>query len=403
MAKRRRRRRQNGGFLTVLAVLAVVGILVVAAVCLLGNPFQRTGTIVSGSMGSFHLADAVIVRNETVTDVEGLKSVTFYADEGELVNAGRKIADTYATGYSLSDLNKLMNTRTNIKALVKTELTSRYNDTQLDSLDEAVQSYAREMGLYVRGKAQGNLVNLERQITSSMTRRHTYLRERLSTNASQSLIDAYDVESALVGKIKSGTSTFVAKGDVIVSFYTDGYETMLGVDGFNDITSGEVRSVLAGETPQMSTAQRGRTAVFREVQTQGWYLLLLSNDKDWNPVEGQTYGIKLNGFEDVAITGKVTSFARSGNEVLVRMEVTGNVRAVINTRTASAEVYESNVTGLQVPVSALHFQNEQWGVVLSDGNGIFVPVDVLMQDQHNAVVESRIPDALHPGQKVILF
>lgn len=402
MAKRRRNRR-NGGFLTVLAVLVVIGILAVAVIFLLGNPFQQTGTIVSGSMGAFHLADAVIVRNEKVTDVEGLKSVTFYADEGELVYTGRKIAETYATGYSLTDLNKLMYTRGNIKSLVKTELTSRYNDTQLDSLDEAVQNYAREMGLYVRGKAQGNLVNLERQLTSAMTRRHNYLRERLSSNASQSLIDQYDTESSLVAKIKSGTTTFVAKSDVIISFYTDGYETMLGVGGFNDISAGQARSVLAGDTPQMTTAQRGRTAVFREVEPQGWYLLLLSNDKDWNPVQGQTYSVKLNGFEDLVITGQVTSFARSGNEVLVRMEVTGNVRSVLNTRTASAEVYESNVSGLQVPVNALHFQNDQWGVVLSDGNGIFVPVDVLMQDQQHAVIESRVPDALHPGQKVILF
>ena len=85
------------------------------------------------------------------------------------------------------------------------------------------------------------------------------------------------------------------------------------------------------------------------------------------------------------------------------MFVTSNVRTVLNTRTSQATVGELYVSGLQVPLNALRQQNGQIGVVLTDGNGIFVPVEVLMQDNENAVVMPLDVGALAEGQKVRLF
>ena len=155
--------------------------------------------------------------------------------------------------------------------------------------------------------------------------------------------------------------------------------------------------------PEQTSAQRGRTPVFRKVRAGGWYLLLLSEDKNWNPVVGQSYKVELEGFDDQVVDATVTSFARSGGELLVRMSVSSDVRVVLNVRTANAQVGELYVSGLKVPLNALRQQNGQMGIVLTDDGGRFVPVTVIMQDNSYAVIQPLQAGALMEKQKIRVF
>lgn len=383
-------------------------VLLFVAVCVVGyggylavdSLVRRTAVIESGNMGNQYTARAVIVRDETLTDVEGLTSVVYYADEGEMVYRGSKIAEVYSSGYSQTDMNKLLNTRSEIKQLHKT-LNASYNDQQLDRMDAQIAEYAAEVRSLAQGRTDGNLLNLERQIQSALTSRQSYLKSRhMSDTNLQSL---YDTESSLLKKNASWTITYLADEDCIVSFYTDGYENTLTVDGFDEITAQQTRDVLNGVAPEQTSAQRGRTPVFRKVRAGGWYLLLLSEDKNWNPVVGQSYKVELEGFDDQVVDATVTSFARSGGELLVRMSVSSDVRVVLNVRTANAQVGELYVSGLKVPLNALRQQNGQMGIVLTDDGGRFVPVTVIMQDNSYAVIQPLQAGALMEKQKIRVF
>lgn len=401
MAKRRRRRRS--GLTTLLIVFVVTAAVGVIGYQIFTRVVQRTGVIESGDLGNQYIAQAVIMRDEEVVDTEGLTSVKYGVDEGELVYKGQKIAEVYSTGYSQTDVNKLLTIRSNIKTHVKSLLASNtYNDAQLDRLDGSALDYARELGMLVNGKAEGNLVNLERQLTGALTRRQTYLREKYYAS-DPTLAGLYDDEATLVKKIQSWTTSYLADRDCIISFYTDGWETLLPVAGFDEISPDLVSSVLAGDTPQLSTVQRGRTAVFRKVNPNGWYLLLLSTDKNWQPVTGQSYKVQLRGFDDYVFDGVVSTFTLTSVGHLVRMHVSGDVRPVLNARTAVAQVGEQYVSGLKVPVGALLTQGEYEGVVLTDSGGIFVPVQVIMRDNDYAVIQALTPGALYEGQRIRLF
>lgn len=403
MANRKKPRRKSGRLTTLLVMLIAGGLICFVGYTLIGGMVQRTAVVAAGSIGNKYAANAVVVRNEKVTDTEGLTTVKFYADEGELLYPGTKIADVYSSGYSQTDINKLLNTRTNIKTHVVTALASgSYMDTQLERLDATVMDYARELGLLVQGNAAGNLINLERQLTTALSQRQSHMREKYYSS-DPTLARLYDDETSLVKKIQSWTTPFLSTSTCIISFYTDDYETTLDTAVFDDITMEQVKGVLAGERPQMSSAQRGRTALFREITPTGYGLLLLSSDKNWNPVDGQTYQVSLSGYEDVSISGVITSSTRNGNELLVRMWVDGDVKPLLNTRTAQAQVSETYAIGLQVPVGALYRQNGQEGVVLTDGDGWFVAVTVLMRDNSIAVVQPLVAGTLQEGQRIRLF
>ena len=399
MKKRRKKRRVAFRFYVFLFVV-LCGFLY-SCYLVVGGMFEKTAVIMAGNMGNQYHANAVIVRNETLTSAEGLTSITYYADEGEVVYKGNKIAEIYSTGYSQTDMNKLLNIRTQIKNYHKTLAASTYTDLQLDRMDANVLQIASDIRSIARGKSTGNLLNLTRQMDTAMSSRQSYLRSKYSTE--QTLTGLYQNESTLLKKIASWTVTYIADTDCIVSFYTDGYENALPFDTADEITAGQIRAVLNGDDPQSTAAERGRTPVFRTVQNGSWYLMLLTNDKNWNPVTGQSYKVQLEGFDDTVFDATVTSFARSGSELLVRMSVPAKVRAVLNTRTAKATVGELYVSGLQVPLNALRQQNGETGVVLTDNGGLFVPVDVVMQDNRNAVIVPKSVGALSEGQKVLLF
>lgn len=397
MAKRRRRRRST--FSKVLLAVLAIGLLAVAAWAVFEFLIPKTAVVTSGSMGNQYRVEAVVVRDETVVDIEGLKRVIYHADEGEVVISGSKIADVYATGYSQGDINKLLNIRTNIKGQIKTLLASEYADAQLDRMDTQILDYARELGLLVRGRQRGNLLNLEDQLTGALKTRQTYLKSKYE-KSDQALIDYYREEEALVKKIQNWTHNYVATQNWIVSFYTDNYEKFLTVSGVDAITLDQAKLVLAGGEPPMTSSQRGRTAVYRQVNPGSWYILAIVNDKDWSPTDGQTYRIHLDGFDGNIVDGVVSSHTRVGNEVLVRLRVDSDVTPFLNVRTSTGTVGESRGSGLKVPESAIYRQNGQDGVV---AEGYFIPVNVISRDPNVAIVESVSPGALREGQRVRLF
>ncbi len=384
-------------------------LLLFAAMCLLGygvyiavdSMVQRTTVIESGNMGNQYTVDAVIVRDEKLTDAEGITSITYFADEGGYVFEGNKIAAVYSSGYSQTDMNKLLSVRAQIKEKHKLLANSVYGDTQLEQLEKAVMEFAREFELVVHGDASGNLQNLERQLQSAMDKRQNYLKTKYATD--QNLTSLYENEASLVKKIANWTNNRVASQDCIGSFYTDGYENYLKAADLESTTPTQVLSVLAGQQPPMTSAQRGRVAVYREVKPNGWYLLLISHDATWKPVDGQTLKVQLAGFEDHIVDGTVMSSTRTGNDLLIRLKVNGDVRPVLNIRTSQALVGEEYVSGYKVPLNALRDQGGQVGVVLTDRGGIFVPVEVVTQNNEFAIILPMAVGALGEGQKIRVF
>ena len=91
MKKRRKKRRVAFRFYVFLFVV-LCGFLY-ACYLVVGGMFEKTAVIMAGNMGNQYHANAVIVRNETLTSAEGLTSITYYADEGEVVYKGNKIAE----------------------------------------------------------------------------------------------------------------------------------------------------------------------------------------------------------------------------------------------------------------------------------------------------------------------
>ena len=123
-----------------------------------------------------------------------------------------------------TEINKLENYRSAIQQYHKEQVMKNYVDAQLEKLDLQVDTLALEVRTLVQGQGVGSLNNLEKQLTNAINARQNYLRQKYPDD--QTLSSLYDEESRQLKKIESWTTTYDAKEECIVSFYTDGYESV---------------------------------------------------------------------------------------------------------------------------------------------------------------------------------
>ena len=360
-----------------------------------------TAVIGAGTLGARYSGDCLIVRDETPYDAEGVTSVDYEAAEGSVVQRDAKICYVYSSGFSTKEMTTLQDYRNQIRdyqqKLIAAETTY---DAKMTRVESDVLSRAREVREMIAG-ARGSLTNQEKLLSAAMTARQLYIKQKYSSD--QRLSRLYDDEQSQMQRIDSWTKTYAASSECIVSFYSDGYEYGLNASNYDTFTPAEVRAMYNGLKPEKSTIQKGKTTIYRTVRDGRWYVLFLVKDSVWNPVEGQTYELMLERFENTTVMATVESFTRSGGELLVRLSVQGPVSPVLYMRTCQAELGDY-VSTLCVPAKAIYRSGDTDGVVVVDGtNQSFIPVNIILRDGDFVYISAIQQGLLYEGQTVRLF
>lgn len=394
--------RQKVGIVRILFVLFVVGFAGWYAYTSLMPSGYKTALIESGSIGGKYVGDALIVRNETPYDAEGVTSIDYIAEEGNKVYRGDMICNVYSAGYNAKELTSLQNYRDQIKTYHRTLIDSESTyDQKMSRLESEVMERALEVRSLVQGE-RGNMLNQEKILDTAITTRQNYLRQKYADD--QRLSRLYDDEETQTTRIQSWTKQYSAAIESIISFYADGYEYGLTSTNFEGYSPAEVRAMFNGQVPEKTTAQKGRTTIYRTVRENSWNVLLLLSEPAWNPEQGKTYQIKLEGFDNTIVDATVSSFTRASGELLIRLDVRSDVTPVLYMRTCQAELGEY-VNSMKVPTKAIYSQGGKTGVVTMDAQGFtaFVEVQIVSTDSEGTFIAPVQQGLLYVGQQVLLF
>ena len=360
-----------------------------------------TAVITAGTLSARYEGDCLIVRNETPYDAEGVTSVRYEAPEGSVVQRGKEICYVYSSGFSNREMTALQDFRDQIRdyqlQLLKAETTI---DAKMARVESDVLTRAREVREMIAG-ARGSLSNQEKLLATAIEARQQYLKQKYSDD--QRLSRLYDDELSQKRRIDSWTKPYVASAENIVSFYSDGYEYGLTSANYDTFTPAEVRAMYNGQRPEKSTIQKGKTTIYRTVKDGMWNVLFLVKDTTWNPVEGQTYELQMERFENTTVHATVESFTRSGGELLVRLSVYDSVEPVLYMRTCQA-VLGDYMSQLCVPARAITRMHDTDGVVVLDGtNQSFIPVNIIFRNGDDVYISAIQQGHLFAGQTVMLF
>ncbi len=395
-----RRKRVTGRFYVFLVLLLIAGYFILREIF---PTAAREAVVTLGNATYERTVEAVIVRDEEVAGYEAAGRVVFVAAEGARLNEGDLVCEVYSTGYSDKELIRLETARESIRSYHE-QILDNIVDTQLEQLEQKVETTAEQLKTLIRQKSGGSLLNLEKQLEEAMVARQDYLRR--NQRSDQKLIDLYNDETKRINAIASWQTKALAPRSGVVSFYLDGYENILKVGTLQTLTFDDVRQVIAGRKPTSAgVSNRLVTNIFRMVSSDKWYIVLLSNDPTWNPVTGQQITFQMAGFPDVGYTGTVVRAQKSGSEVMAQLEIKGELGPLMNQRSGKALVGAS-LTGMMVPDKAVVEQSGQKGVLLSDvpGSETFIPVEVLSIDPHKgyALVNPLAEGSLSVGQRVLI-
>ena len=401
---RRQRQEGRGGFGKTFKVLLLLGILGGGGWFFWSQnqgSVPTTAVIEMGTLGNTYQGDALVVRNETAFEDEGVQSIEYVAQEGSIVYPGNVVCYVYSTGYSSKEMLTLQDYRNQIKNYQRTLLKSQTQlDTKMDRLEAEVVQRGLEVRNLVQG-ARGNLINQETILEAAIVQRQNYFRSRNSSDARLSRL--YGDEETQQQRIDSWIKQRHATRQSIVSFYSDGFEHALNLTEFEKYSPTEVRAMINGQKPELPTASRGKTNIFRLVRENDYAVLMLVKDSTWNPEEGATYKLKLEQFSNTVVDAKILSFTRSGGELLLRLAVVGDVSPVLYMRTCQAEL-GAHADCMIVPSSAIYVQNGAKGVVLvTEDKQLFVPVNIVQESGGKSYISAIQTGVLSAGQTVRLF
>ena len=403
MSRPRRSRPKWGLIVLVIAVLALCGFL---AWRMLTPGQTQYGMVKYGSMSASYTGDAVLVRNETVDIQENVSQIDYLVDEGSRVKRGDLVATIYTSGFNTKEWTTLKHYRDQIKDYHKLLISGASTDSTLLNLMTQVQSRAMEVQRLVHG-AQGSVSIQEKLLKQAMENQQLYIKQKYPDE--QKLTRLYDDENTQLQRISTWTKQFAAPADGLVSFYTDGFEKALNMNTYADYSPTQVRAMYNGQVPTLETTVTARNAadIYRMVREDKWAVLMLCHDQDRTPANGQTFNLVIESFDNHPLPATVIDSARSGGELLVRLEVSdvSFLPDVMYLRQCQVRLSE-NVSSLTVPANAIYVQNGRKGIVMATEGGEYwtgVEVISVSDDGMYAYVVPDKPEVVYEGVMVRLF
>lgn len=393
--KMARRRRATGRFYVFLLILAAIAFLILRPYLNFGS---KEAVIMTASSEYSQRMDCVVIRDETVVAIDSTSRIEYIASEDTLVNAGDVVAYVYTAGYTESLLKKLEETRSNIQDYHKTAILNNIKDSNLDRYDTIVSMMVSELKDLINHETRGSILTAAQQLETAMVNRQEYLRQNKREDTK--LAKLYDEENTRLTSIRAWRKEETAKSSGVVSFYMDGYEGILNKDQLDTLTPATVQAVLAGNGAAKTNSKS--TSVYRLVDQDTWYVAILANTDNWNPVVDQEYYLQIEGYEDLSFTAAVKSAQKANGTLMVIFEINDPMGPLIYKRAGRATL-TTTISGLSVTSKALYEQNGQTGVWLYDvPGGTFVPVEVLSDDGRTALIQPVVAGSIDIGSRVLI-
>ena len=359
-----------------------------------------------GTVGAVYDGDALIVRNESPYYADGVTNINYIAEEGAWVeeNKGQVVCEVFSSGFSTKEISALQGYRENIRdyeiTLINDETTY---DASLTRVEADVLARASEARSIIFGTA-GNLSNQEALLKTAISERQKYIKGKYGSD--QRLQRLLEDEQQQMQRIQSWTKQVAPTRKGIVSFYTDGYELGLSFSTYDTFTPADVRRMIGGALPENTTVSRGKTCVFRIIMSEDeWYMLMLVDDKNWNPNKGDTFNLLLEDDDEPETLATIEDMNRSDGELLLKLSVKGDVRKIMYMRTCRAHL-SSTIQTLKVPSRAIYEQNGMRGVVVEKYYGdepFFIPVTIEREEDNYVYIVAVTDDQLQEGMVVRLF
>lgn len=386
------RRRPRTKFYFVLGATVVV--IAVILVLLLSS--QGTVAVEWSSAEFDNSYDMLIVRDEVVYEAKNYGKTNYIAVEGQPVKAGDPIVEVYEWGYNDETLSKLLELQKTIMQYQTEVVRADVIDDSLNDINSRIDAKATEIQQAIFDNNSMVLLPLERDMEALLDERMTYL--RVNTMADNQLSGYYTQESELLTRFAEWRSQLNANENGIVSFYFDGCEALMNKQNIGSFTREALEEVFEGKTIEIPEKDKAYAPLYRVVNGNEWYVVLLSDEKIDEMHMGNNFSIIFEDYLDTQYTGLVYNVSELDQNAgyVYTIMIQDNIGPLLGERRVSARLYGVQ-EGLSIPKSCVKTMDKVDYVETVDGS--YVPVLVIADKGDTVLVQTYEGEsALEIGQ-----
>lgn len=366
-------------------------VLIIWIVTALVNYFQPP-KIEWGRLSTDQEISAIIVRDEQVVNSTEYGKFESVAGESELVEQGNEVAKIYKNEFSESDLKNLIAKQQDIKNYQEDYIIKTIVDDDLIRIDDEIDRIIKEISDLVHNDKNRMLPSKEYELKKMMEKRKKYLSETLQIDST--LKQMFLTENTLRDKIQRSVVNLQAPSDGIISFFLDGMEAELtkervefiDTDKYTLIEDQLLNSSIASNINSNAMVATN-DPVYRIVNPNHWYAMIKMPRNKNTLVKGGICDVTFESYKETISNVYVADVRQYGREVIIVLEINSEIGPMTSLRMVKGNLGRSN-EGFKVPLEVLAQQDGKIGIIIvkQDKSKIFVPVDILAQNNFEVVI-----------------
>lgn len=398
---KRRLRIKKRFFVFAAAFLAVLFLICFGLVALFRSIFAGFYEVDYAMMESSLNASALILRDEQVIRSEGYGTVEYIALDGDMVQTGQPVLNFYSSSYTSDIATELTRENSRIDTQQKSVLypaLAQLVDSELDTREYNIN----QKRVQIREAIQQNpaaLITLEAELETLIAERQAYLESTSLAKQNTTLTQMYSTRTTLLGRIEGWKSGYTSPMNGRVSYSFDGLEPYLTTEVLELLDASSVSEILRNNDPEQPAELRSQQALYRVVNPNHWYAIILTKDTDWTFGIGESCELYFERYNDLKYTATVITMSGSSDELMVVLEMNQDISSLLNARKLTA-VIGGRVEGMRVPLSSIQNNAEVQGVYIY-GSNEFVPVRVIGHDARYALVMPEEAGKITKGTRIV--
>jgi hypothetical protein len=364
----------TGAFIVSIAVLTV----------LLLSPLP-TAVVVWASTDYTADFDMLIVRDEVVYQAMNYGKTEFIAQEGVHIEEGEPIVKVYELRYNNGTLFELLDLQKKIMDYEINELRAGVIDQSLNDIDTRIDLKAKEIQASISSGRRKDLLGLEGDIESLLNERTSYLNN--SVQPDDQLRQYLNREQEIKDAINEWCSVVTAETAGTVSFYFDGCESIMAKENIGSFTKKALEEISAGKTVSISEKDQAYKPLYRVVSEDNWYVVLLSENRIPEMLQGNVFSMVFDDYLDKQYTGSVYNIQELENNegYVYTIKINENIGPMLGDRRVSARL-ATTIQGWRIPRSCL--KPEDGVNYVENESGEYVPVAVVGSEGDSVLVQT---------------
>ncbi len=351
---------------------------------IVGTFFNKPTTqlVQYGEVNKQGIYECILVRDEKVVKSPSEGAIKYFAEDGQKVEKGYKIAEIYIDTVSEEDKKDIEELSKRVKEINS----NKTNLFEMDSekINKEIDTIIREIKYNKKIENFKIISDLQERLSNAIEKKRIISGDK--SFSGHNLKNIEEQKNNLESRLRDSVIEVFSPESGIISYNIDGTEEILTPNNMTNLTYNNINSLNINPTNLKLDKVIYDQPLFKVVDNTSWYLTAiadLTNAKNFK--SGQKVQIDIL---DTRINGKVIDILLNDNKALIIIKTTEHNIKFYTERKLELNIINQQYSGLLINKDCIIEKEERLGVYTLDVNhrATFTPIKVKGYDDENVIV-----------------